>query len=59
VFEILGVDIHDPRQVKRFQRGIWYGSEMMDLAKHGRLAMLTSLISLMTAAVWYAFWGAK
>lgn len=57
VFEILGVNVDDPQQVENFRKGLRFGEEMLQMTKKGKVAMMFSIISLATAAAWYAMWG--
>ena len=57
VFEILGIDVDNPKQVENFRRGLRFGEDMYLYSKRAKLAVLFSMISLATAAIWYSLWG--
>ena len=57
VFEILGVNVDDPQQVENFRKGLRFGEEMLQMTKKGKVALMFSIISLATAALWYSMWG--
>ena len=57
VFEILGVNVDDPQQVEKFRRGLRCGEDIVMYSKRGKVAVLMSLIGLLTAYIGRALWG--
>ena len=54
VFEILGVDVDNPKEVENFRKGLRFSEELLFLSKRGKVAVLCSFITLLTGAVWYS-----
>ena len=52
VFAILGVDIHNPRDVEEFREDLRFGAKMRKIADHGLLALFGVIAAGLAAAVW-------
>ena len=57
VFNILGVDVDDPKQVEDFREGLRFGEGLLEMSKRGKIAVMLSVIGLATVAVWYSLFG--
>ena len=54
VFNILGVNVDDPKQVEDFRKGLRVGEEFVILARRGKIASVTAFVGLAAAAIWTA-----
>lgn len=52
VFAILGVDIHNPKDVEEFREDLRFGAKMRKIADHGLLALFGVIAAGLAAAVW-------
>lgn len=52
VFEILGVNVDDPKQVEEFRKDLRFGQSMRHLAGHSLLAMTLAAAAFAGAAFW-------
>ena len=57
VFEILGVDVDDPKQVEDFREDLRFSGGMRDMTRKGKIAMMVSFIGLVTTAIWISLFG--
>lgn len=52
-FAILGVNVHDPKQVEDFREDLRFGKSMRKAASYGALTMIGAMAAAITLAVWY------
>ena len=57
MFEILGVDVDDPKQVENFRKGLRFGEEMLAMTSKGKIAIMMSTIALVTTYIWVKITG--
>ena len=57
VFEILGVNIDEPKEVECFRKGLRFGEEMLKYSNRGKMAMFLAAISIATGYIIHAIWN--
>lgn len=52
VFAILGVDIHEPKQVSDFQDSLRFGDRLRKYGERGALVLISAVAVSLAAALW-------
>ena len=54
VFANIGVDINDPKDLRRFRDDLRFGSMIRAAAQKGMIAALTAIVTAVVGAIWYS-----
>lgn len=54
VFSMIGVDVHDTKDVQRFRDDLRFGAVIRAAAQKSAIAALTAIITLVVGALWFA-----
>jgi hypothetical protein len=51
-FNILGVNVDDPKQVEDFRKGLRFGEDLLQMSKKGKITIMCAVIGLAATYIW-------